>query len=1095
MRLRFASKTVVISITVVLTFVFTIVLSLPTVGVAGKGQGKEEICHITGTYDFDDGNGEVPIGHLMRVSMSAYPAHIKHGDPEYWTTATLFDGSEVCIFDDDPGELGETMRKAPWLIYPNSPTQMNVKFETGTGVDKDNNHIYIDLNPSSNCAEGHATECKNSFTPYKLGKTLAHDTRLWTFKCDGLKANKDYTYKICYRSTDPGKWEAAHGSFRTAPSQTTALPPRLGFYAFGDSRGAESMHTDYIARRIVHDHNTYNGGDFVIHTGDIVRSGGKVCRAEWINNSVSIVCPWDWFWSGGDTMTYDYVKQMTSIMPIFTTIGNHDFAGPDNNPHNAHFYYHYFQYDYPHQPANPQDLDHFYYSFDWGSAKFWSLTNYPMSKTCGYSTPVDKEQDQMVWLDDELGRTDASWKIVYMHVAAYSCSCRMDNHGYLVSLFEDHDVDLVLQGHNHYYASKTVAGIPYLTLGGGGAKLETDVDYKDCVFKGHADVATGDYYHYAKFKIDHDWMNIKVIDDSGHTFDEILLDRNPRVDFTATYNDEMGYVEFWNNITGHSNSYVWDFGDGNTTSTPNQNLVHHYATNGSYEVTLTACSATNSCSKYTRTIDAPVVDDTHTPPVCDPAWSYDPYSIPEVLGDGNGGGGVAVADINGNGIPDLIVFYIHEISGDNSGGYYVGYDMDATGAVSSWSEKHVISEAFGGVNEGGGIAVADIDGNNSPDLIVFYIHDKSGDNSGGYYVGWNMDATGAVSSWSEKHVISEVFGEHNDGGGIAVADINGNNSPDLIVFNIHARAGADNPGHYFVGWDMDATGAVSSWSANNIIPDYFGGNQQGAGITVADIDKNGVFDLVIFGIENPVGENYGFYRIGWDVGETTGSDATVRAWSDTIFFPGWFGTENQFGGITVKDLNNNGYPDLIPFSIANPAGENSGYYRVGWDLQSNGRAVSICKQAYAIGTTGPAGGCVFHVSDDSVHGLEAAPQDQIAAAEWGCEGTTTGAYGQAHGTGKQNTAKILAACTTPGIAAQLADAYSLNDYTDWFLPAGESLSDILSYCPGYYSGVGLEDRFWSSAEYNWQSAWFWSMDSTGFADKSEQYHVIAVRAF
>ena len=104
MSLRFASKNVTISFTVVLTFVFASVLLLTTVGIAGEGkdkkaqgQDKVDVCHITGTYDFDDGNGEVPIGHLIRVSSSAYPAHIKHGDPEAWKEVTLPDGSTACV--------------------------------------------------------------------------------------------------------------------------------------------------------------------------------------------------------------------------------------------------------------------------------------------------------------------------------------------------------------------------------------------------------------------------------------------------------------------------------------------------------------------------------------------------------------------------------------------------------------------------------------------------------------------------------------------------------------------------------------------------------------------------------------------------------------------------------------------------------------------------------------------------------------------------------------------------------------------------------------------------------------------------------------
>ena len=90
---------------------------------------------------------------------------------------------------------------------------------------------------------------------------------------------------------------------------------------------------------------------------------------------------------------------------------------------------------------------------------------------------------------------------------------------------------------------------------------------------------------------------------------------------------------------------------------------------------------------------------------------------------------------------------------------------------------------------------------------------------------------------------------------------------------------------------------------------------------------------------------------------------------------------------------------------------------------------------YAIGDEGPAGGIVFHVIDDGVHGLEAAPENQ-GEAEWGCIGTEIpGADGQEIGDGAQNTANILAGCNEVGIAAKIAADYTHNGYTGWFLPS------------------------------------------------------------
>jgi hypothetical protein len=102
---------------------------------------------------------------------------------------------------------------------------------------------------------------------------------------------------------------------------------------------------------------------------------------------------------------------------------------------------------------------------------------------------------------------------------------------------------------------------------------------------------------------------------------------------------------------------------------------------------------------------------------------------------------------------------------------------------------------------------------------------------------------------------------------------------------------------------------------------------------------------------------------------------------------------------------------------------------------------------YEIGDIGPAGGIVFYITDSGSHGFEAAPTDQAIpfspGAAWGCFGTgITGANGTAIGTGAQNTDDILAGCVEAGIAARFAGDFSLNGYTDWFLPSRDELNEL-----------------------------------------------------
>jgi hypothetical protein len=58
---------------------------------------------------------------------------------------------------------------------------------------------------------------------------------------------------------------------------------------------------------------------------------------------------------------------------------------------------------------------------------------------------------------------------------------------------------------------------------------------------------------------------------------------------------------------------------------------------------------------------------------------------------------------------------------------------------------------------------------------------------------------------------------------------------------------------------------TGGWGQITAVPGWFGAEDQGAGIALADIDGNGQPDLVVFHIDNPGGENHGYYRLITDL--------------------------------------------------------------------------------------------------------------------------------------------------------------------------------------------------------------------------------------
>lgn len=160
---------------------------------------------------------------------------------------------------------------------------------------------------------------------------------------------------------------------------------------------------------------------------------------------------------------------------------------------------------------------------------------------------------------------------------------------------------------------------------------------------------------------------------------------------------------------------------------------------------------------------------------------------------------------------------------------------------------------------------------------------------------------------------------------------------------------------------------------------------------------------------------------------------------------------------------------------------------------------ALSKAPFVIGDIGPAGGVVFQT--DGTNGLEAAPADQDdgSGAEWGCDGVVV-AGADSHSDGTQNTADMLAAACAPAVpgnplAVNLVADYTLNAYSDWYLPAKDELTAL--YLQRAVVGGFSSWYYRSSTEYNADWAW-----RRSFADGSEQhstkaalFRVRAIRAF
>jgi hypothetical protein len=202
------------------------------------------------------------------------------------------------------------------------------------------------------------------------------------------------------------------------------------------------------------------------------------------------------------------------------------------------------------------------------------------------------------------------------------------------------------------------------------------------------------------------------------------------------------------------------------------------------------------------------------------SWSG-PYGFPAGFhGSRTQGADVALHDLNGNGRLEMVVGTVDDATGENTITYSVGWDLSTGGTISSYSGTHAKIGWVGSTTEDLGLDIADMDGNGRPDLVISWVDAPSGDDNHVYQVGYDLSSsTGAVSSgWSGSgssgttaRPLNARLGEVTHGADVAVYDFNNDGSKDLVSFHIdHVN---DNTGYLSVL--MDQSDKLYSFAAKH----------------------------------------------------------------------------------------------------------------------------------------------------------------------------------------------------------------------------------------------------------------------------------------
>ena len=308
-----------------------------------------------------------------------------------------------------------------------------------------------------------------------------------------------------------------------------------------------------------------------------------------------------------------------------------------------------------------------------------------------------------------------------------------------------------------------------------------------------------------------------------------------------------------------------------------------------------------------------------------------PFStVPDWTSWENQGANVAVQSLKRDGKQDMIVLRVDAPpGGPNAAFYRVGSNLDAQGHVDAWGPWTPIPDWVSGQDEGAGIAVADF-GAQGLALVVLQVRGRGnvGANDGRFRIGRGLDATGRVSGWSAWQDVPDWGSFGDQGAAVAVADIDHDGTPDLVVLHVddfHTdHPDLPNKGRYRIGQRLTPDGQVAAWSDWKTV-DWESWFNQGAGVALADLDSSGQLDLVVFQIDNPAGENNGQYRVGWNI-DVQGN--VHDGWGPWSTINGWDSWEDQGGGLALATFGPGQRPKAVVLHVDNPPQLNAGRYFV-----------------------------------------------------------------------------------------------------------------------------------------------------------------------
>jgi len=246
------------------------------------------------------------------------------------------------------------------------------------------------------------------------GDGVHHQVRL-----DGLEPDTLYAYRV----SGLGTWSEWH-QFRTAADE----PRAFTFLYFGDTQNSVRS----LASRVMREAWAHAPRPaLLIHAGDLVngRAGPKADDDEW----------GEWFDAGGHMFAAHFA---------LPAAGNHEHLKQDEDtPDERYVLAPHWALQFPVPDNGPAGLRHTVFYSDYQGVRFIVLDS-----TSALAEGTAEAQAR--WLAPVLADNPNPWTVVIHHHPMYSPRPGRDNpplREHWLPLFNQHRVDLVLQGHDHVY--------------------------------------------------------------------------------------------------------------------------------------------------------------------------------------------------------------------------------------------------------------------------------------------------------------------------------------------------------------------------------------------------------------------------------------------------------------------------------------------------------------------------------------------------------------------------------------------------------------------------------------------------------------------